>query len=190
MRFSDSDSIGTCVVGVAHEHVDHRQIGADRGLHAAVAGLDDQIAVDLAHDGRLDDADRCDRRQQLLVHRRRRRRLRGLFGLGLSVRGSTLRSSAMVGSCLVASAFPVLGETLPARRIPVRRGKGEAAKPGARGQSRGRPLRRAAAMRHVSVGVLRDWDRAPAIQAAWQRRRDLHMRRRLRMFDPSRGGSI
>ena len=63
--------------------------------------------------------------------------LRGLFGLGFSVRGSTLRSSAMVSSWLDGSSSPVLGETLPAGRIVPVRGKGEAGEAGhARGCAR------------------------------------------------------
>ena len=71
------------VVAVPHEHVDHGHVGADGCLHAALTGLDHQIAVDLAHDGWLDDADRGDRRQQLVVHRLRRRRLAGVVRIGL-----------------------------------------------------------------------------------------------------------
>ena len=37
------------LVGVADEHVDHRQIGLDRGLHPAVAGDDHQPVAVLRH---------------------------------------------------------------------------------------------------------------------------------------------
>ena len=63
--------------------------------------------------------------------------VRGLFGLGFSVRGSTLRSSAMVSSWLDGLSSPVLGETLPAGRIVPVWGKGEAGEAGhARGCAR------------------------------------------------------
>ncbi len=57
--------------------------------------------------------------------------VRGLFGLTWRVRGSTARSSAMMGSCLVGvSSSLCFGKTPPARRIPA---GGARARP-ARGQ--------------------------------------------------------
>ena len=71
---------------------------------------------------------------------------RGLFGLIRRVVGSTLRSSAMACSCLVGVLSSLnFGKTPPARRIPIRRGKGaRSARPQAG------PLRRRTAMRQPS----------------------------------------
>ena len=57
------------VTVVFDQHVDRRKLRGDRGLHATTAGLDNEFAVRLVHHGRLDDADRFDRGDELLVHR-------------------------------------------------------------------------------------------------------------------------
>ena len=51
IRFSDTDRMASCgFVGVARPDVDRGEAGGDRGLDAAVAGDDDQVAVHLPHD--------------------------------------------------------------------------------------------------------------------------------------------
>ena len=58
---------------------------------------------------------------------------RGLFGFGLSVRGSTLRSSAMVCSCVDRFCLPsASGDPPGPAAVAAGRGKGEPAQPGAR----------------------------------------------------------
>jgi hypothetical protein len=71
------------VVVVFDEHVDRRKLGGDRGLHTTAAGLDDEFTIGLAHHGRLDDADRLDRGDELLVHCRRHRRAAGVVRIRL-----------------------------------------------------------------------------------------------------------
>ena len=62
---------------------------------------------------------------------------RGLFGFGLSVRGSTLRSSAMVCSCVDRFCLPsASGDPPPPAAVAAGRGKGEAGEAGPRARAR------------------------------------------------------
>ena len=62
-------AIGSIVsVAVERVDVDLLQPGGDRRLDPAVAGADDELAVDLADHGRLQQADRLDRGHELGVH--------------------------------------------------------------------------------------------------------------------------
>ena len=71
------------LVGIADQHVDHRQIGLDRGLHPAVADDDHQPVILRTDARRLDDADSLDGGEQLFIHRRRHRRRAGIVRIGL-----------------------------------------------------------------------------------------------------------
>jgi hypothetical protein len=57
------------LVGVADEHIDCCEVSPDRLLYSAIAGIDHERAVFFDDNGRLDDSDRLDRREQLLIHR-------------------------------------------------------------------------------------------------------------------------
>ena len=68
-------------VTIDDEHVDLGKPGLDRGLGPAVAGTDDEFAVDLTGDGWLNDADRLDGGDELRVHLLARRRAAGVLGI-------------------------------------------------------------------------------------------------------------
>ncbi len=137
------------LVSIAHHHVDCRQSGLDRGLHPAVANDDHQPVVLRDDGGRLDDADRLDRGDQLLVHCRRHWRAARIVRVELEspgINAAEFGHGWLLWVRVSSSLF--FGKTHPARRIPIRRGKGaRSARPKAG------PLRRRTAMRQPSCSL-------------------------------------
>ena len=125
------------VIVVLNEHVDRRKLRGDRGLYATATSLDDEFAVRLAHHRRLNDADRFDRGDELLVHCGRHRRAARI----VRVRLERTRIDAPEfghGVLLCGSVLPPVcfGRPLPPAAVAADRGKGEAGEAGPRARAR------------------------------------------------------
>ena len=71
MRFSASDRIRSRASSASQTSTSIVcEVSPDRLLYSAIAGIDHERAVLFDDNGRLNDADRLDRGEQLLVHRR------------------------------------------------------------------------------------------------------------------------
>ncbi len=109
--------VGVIVV-LRHQNVDLGETGGDRALHAAVAGDHDQLAVLLAHDRRLDQADRLDVGGQLSVGLRRRLRATGIVGVELQLlRVGDLQFHGSAPSGFTSSSRPLEDPTQQPRSV-------------------------------------------------------------------------
>jgi len=137
-------------VAIGDDHVDGREAGCNRRADAAGAGLDDELAVLLDNDGRLNDADRLDRGEQLLVHCCGRRGDPGIVRVGLQGERADTAEFRHDGLLLVGFLFPLrFGDTPLSGRVPAAGARAKPATPG----------RRAIARRTLAAAV---GDAAPA----------------------------
>jgi hypothetical protein len=121
-------------VAVGDDHVDGREASCDRRGDTPCSGLDHELAVPLDDNGRLNNADRLDRGEQLLVHSRRRRGDPGIVRVGLQGERGDIAEFRHDGLLLMDFLFPFAVRGHPSGRPhPGGWGKGEAGNAGRRG---------------------------------------------------------
>ncbi len=123
--------VGLVLTG-RHDDVDLGQAGGDRRLDPALAGLDHQLAVELAHERRLDQADRLDVGGQRGVRLGRRLGPAGVVRVELQllrVDGPEFHGVAPVWG---SSSSPFLAKTPPGSRTRVTGAKAARHAPGSK----------------------------------------------------------
>ena len=124
-------------VAIGDDHLDSREAGCDRSAYAAGPGLDDELAVLLDDDGRLNDADRFDRGEQLLVHCCVRRGDAGIVRIRLQRKRTDIAEFRHDGLLQWGLLFPLrFGDTPLSRRIPAAGARAKPATPGRRAIAR------------------------------------------------------
>jgi len=141
-------------VAIGDDHLDGGEAGCDRSAYAAGPGLDDEFAVLLDDDGRLNDADRLDRGEQLLFHSCRRRGDPGIVRVGLQQQRANFAEFRHDGSFCLGSCSPCRSGIPLSAAASRRPGQGRSRQRRAGAPSRAGPLRRPSVMRHLPSCLL------------------------------------